>query len=110
MQPYTPYSLTPVLLTLLSRVRRALRLGAETERTSAPERPPSRVPLLIFFSLIFSKFLVVSIASRWTQQLQVATQDEYELRVPITILSALTTPLLYITFHFSLSYTSGLAL
>ena len=41
-----------------SDVRRALRLGAETERTSAPERPPSRVPLLIFFSPIFLSFLL----------------------------------------------------
>ena len=34
-------------------VRRALRLGTKTERTSATGRPPSRVPLLIFL-LIFS--------------------------------------------------------
>ena len=46
-------------------------VGRGNGTTSTPECPPSRVPLLIFLLI----FLVVSIASRSTQQLQVATQD-----------------------------------
>jgi len=52
--------------------------------------------LISFFFLLF-----VLIASRSIQHvLQAATQDEYELRIPITVLSALTAFSLRPPFHF----------
>jgi hypothetical protein len=85
-------------------VRSASRLRAE--RNGLPRQSARHhVILLISFSFLFPSFVVVvlinCLALRSTQHvLQAATQDEYELCVPITVLSALTAFSLRPPFHF----------
>ena len=77
--------------------------GLRAERNGLPRQSARHhVTLLISFSFLFPSFVVVVlIASRSTQHvLQAATQDEYELRVPITVFSALTAFSLRPSFHF----------
>jgi hypothetical protein len=61
---------------------------------SAPERLPSR-DIVDFYFLSLS--LSLSSSPRARHNTSSATQDEYELRVPITLLSALTA---FLPFHF----------